>query len=95
MENCRSLFNRNGLVADQSLTAMVMSQISRLEFNSNCKPQMVIFARDWLIRSCPFHLDPFHLPGYLSLYVGSLVEGKDMNSRGTSDSIASSAEELR
>ena len=40
-----SLFNRNGLVADQSLTAMAR----RLEFNSNCKPRIIILAR--LIRS--------------------------------------------
>ncbi len=35
------------IVADQSLTAIV----HRLEFNSSCKPQIVILARNWLIRS--------------------------------------------
>ncbi len=44
MTHSRSLLNRNGLVADQSLTAMAR----RSEFNSNGNPRIVILGRGWL-----------------------------------------------
>ncbi len=53
----RSLFNRNVLVADQSLTVIIVAVQSltamepQIGINSNCKLCIVILARNWLIRS--------------------------------------------